>query len=78
MKFDISLKYRYIFLNYIKKVSKIEWVELGKLVDVKGGKRLPKGQNVTEEETDYKYIRVDDFKLVRCIRLGECQIYFRR
>lgn len=60
LKFDISLKYRYIFLNYIKKISKIEWVELGKLVDVKGGKRLPKGQNVTEEETDYKYIRVDD------------------
>lgn len=60
LKFDISLKYRYIFLNYIKKVSKIEWIELGKLVEVKGGKRLPKGQNITEEETDYKYIRVDD------------------
>jgi len=60
LKFDISLKYRYIFLNYIKKVSRIEWIELGKLLEVKGGKRLPKGQNVTEEETDYKYVRVDD------------------
>lgn len=60
LKFDISLKYRHIFLKYIKNVSKIEWVELGKLVDVKGGKRLPKGQNVTEEETNYRYIRVDD------------------
>lgn len=60
LKFDISLKYRYIFLNYIKNVSKIEWIELGKLVDIKGGKRLPKGQNITEEETDFKYIRVDD------------------
>lgn len=60
LKFDISLKYRYIFLNYIKNPSNIEWIELGKLVDVKGGKRLPKGQNITEEETDYKYIRVDD------------------
>lgn len=60
LKFDISLKYRYIFLNYIKNTSNIEWIELGKLVDVKGGKRLPKGQNITEEETGYKYIRVDD------------------
>lgn len=60
LKFDISLKYRYIFLNYIKNPSNIEWIELGKLVVVKGGKRLPKGQNITEEETDYKYIRVDD------------------
>lgn len=60
LKFDISLKYRYIFLNYIKNPSNIEWIELGKLVDVKGGKRLPKGQNITEEETNYKYIRVDD------------------
>lgn len=60
LKFDISLKYRYIFLNYVKNPSNIEWIELGKLVDVKGGKRLPKGQNITEEETDYKYIRVDD------------------
>lgn len=60
LKFDISLKYRYIFLNYIKNPSNIEWIELGKLVDVKGGKRLPKGQNITEEETDYKYVRVDD------------------
>lgn len=60
LKFDISLKYRYIFLKYIKNPSNIEWIELGKLVDVKGGKRLPKGQNITEEETDYKYIRVDD------------------
>ena len=60
LKFDISLKYRYIFLNYIKNVSDIEWIELGKILEVKGGKRLPKGQNVTDEETDYKYIRVED------------------
>lgn len=60
LKFDISLKYRYIFLNYIKNISEVKWVELGKLVNVKGGKRLPKGQNIMEEETDFKYIRVDD------------------
>ncbi|MCJ7600116.1 MAG: hypothetical protein MUO63_01285 [Desulfobulbaceae bacterium] len=60
LKFDISLKYRYIFNRHIKNQSKIEWVQLGKVVDIKGGKRLQKGQNVTEEDTGFKYVRVDD------------------
>jgi len=60
LKFDISLKYRYIFNKYIKNPSKNEWIELGKIVEVKGGKRLPKGQNITEEDTGFKYVRVDD------------------
>jgi type I restriction enzyme S subunit len=30
------------------------------IADVKGGKRLAKGQNVSEIETPYKYVRVDD------------------
>ncbi|MBT7296478.1 hypothetical protein HN836_02365 [Candidatus Woesearchaeota archaeon] len=60
MKFDISLKYRYIFNKFIKRFEKTEWIVLDKIVTVKGGKRLPKGQDVTENETDYKYIRVDD------------------
>lgn len=60
MKFDISLKYRYIFNKFIKRFENIEWIVLDKIVTVKGGKRLPKGQDVTESETDYKYIRVDD------------------
>ena len=60
MKFDISLKYRFIFNKFIKRFDNIEWIILDKIVTVKGGKRLPKGQDVTENETDYKYIRVDD------------------
>lgn len=60
MKFDISLKYRYIFNKFIKRFENIEWIVLDKIVTVKGGKRLPKGQDVTESETDYKYIRIDD------------------
>ncbi len=60
LKFDISLKYRFIFNKYVKSPSKNEWVELGKIVDIKGGKRLPKGQNITEEDTGFKYVRVDD------------------
>lgn len=60
LKFDISLKYRFIFNKYVKNPSNNEWIELGKIVEVKGGKRLPKGQNITEEDTGFKYIRVDD------------------
>lgn len=60
LKFDISLKYRFIFNKYVKTPSKNEWIELGKVVEVKGGKRLPKGQNITEEDTGFKYVRVDD------------------
>ena len=60
LKFDISLKYRFIFNKYVKNPSKNDWIELGKIVEVKGGKRLPKGQNITEEDTGFKYVRVDD------------------
>ncbi len=58
-KFDISLKYRKAF-EIAKNNSNINWVTLNELVIVKGGKRLQKGEVVLEEETDYKYIRVDD------------------
>ena len=34
---------------------------LGSLVDVKGGKRLPKGHAFSDKQTDYPYIRVVDF-----------------
>ncbi len=34
---------------------------LDELVEVKGGKRLPKGSNYTEGKTPYPYIRVADF-----------------
>ena len=39
-----------------------EWVRLGELVDVKGGKRVPKGSQLKDIQ-DYKpYIRVSDMK----------------
>jgi restriction endonuclease S subunit len=60
LKFDLSLKTRFIFNNYIKAIKNLSWISLNKIVYVKGGKRLPKGQNVLEDETDYKYVRVDD------------------
>ncbi|MBD3843954.1 MAG: restriction endonuclease subunit S, partial [Campylobacterales bacterium] len=59
LKFDISLKYKAIFEKSLLKSSN-QWINLDKIVDVKGGKRLPKGENILEEDTGYKYIRVDD------------------
>src|ERR1035437_5839561 len=39
-----------------------EWKEykLGELADVKGGKRLPKGELLVDNETSHPYIRVTD------------------
>jgi type I restriction enzyme S subunit len=39
-----------------------EMVELGELVEVKGGKRLPKGHPFANRPTAHPYIRVVDFK----------------
>ena len=41
-----------------------EWpmVELGKVCEVKGGKRLPKGEQLMESPTNHPYIRVSDFR----------------
>ena len=39
-----------------------EVVRLGEIVDVKGGKRLPKGHKFADGPTDHPYIRVVDFK----------------
>ena len=60
LKFDISLKYKYIFNNFVKNQSKFVWIEIGKIADIKGGKRLPKGETLLEEDTGFKYLRVDD------------------
>lgn len=39
-----------------------ESVELGDICSVKGGKRLPKGHELLETETNHKYIRARDIK----------------
>ena len=38
------------------------WVKLGQISDVKGGKRLPKGEALSDEVTAHPYIRVTDMK----------------
>ena len=37
-----------------------EVVKISKVADVKGGKRIPKGESLTEEKTSHPYIRVAD------------------
>lgn len=37
-----------------------KWVKLGSIVGVYGGKRIPAGRKLTNENTGYKYIRVAD------------------
>lgn len=39
-----------------------EWVRLGSVCSVKGGKRVPRGYQLLEEKTDHPYIRVSDMK----------------
>lgn len=39
-----------------------EWVRLGTIVSVYGGKRIPAGKSLVEENTGHKYIRVADMK----------------
>ena len=39
-----------------------EWVHIGNVAEVKGGKRLPKGHTLQSEPTDHIYIRVTDMK----------------
>lgn len=38
------------------------WTRLGDIVDVKGGKRIPKGEEFSKEKTKNIYLRVTDFK----------------
>ena len=38
-----------------------QWVKLGDVCQIKGGKRLPRGTDFSQEKTDYPYIRVTDF-----------------
>lgn len=63
LKFDISLKSKILFEEFIEtyRTNRLHFRPIrNNIAEVKGGKRLAKGQNVTEEETPYKYVRVDD------------------
>lgn len=40
--------------------SNWKWVRLGSIARILGGKRIPAGRSLTEEDTGHKYIRVSD------------------
>ncbi|MFL2101202.1 restriction endonuclease subunit S [Desemzia sp. FAM 23991] len=42
--------------------KKWEWVRLGDVAVIKGGKRIPKGYHYFEEKTEHVYLRVTDMK----------------
>lgn len=42
--------------------SSWKWVRLGTIVSVYGGKRIPAGTRLSENDTGHKYIRVADMK----------------
>jgi restriction endonuclease S subunit len=47
---------------YFHKVNSVyqDFVPLSKYVNVKGGKRIPKGMSFSEKKTDYLYLRISD------------------
>ena len=49
-----------IFNNAIEQSTSVTHVKLGTLADIKGGKRLPKGANLTNVPNSHPYIRVRD------------------
>ena len=42
--------------------SNWEWVRLGSVSQIKGGKRLPQGEKILDERTEFPYLRVTDFE----------------
>ena len=53
-----------LFDNALQQAESISFAELGSLVDVKGGKRLPKGVNLITKPNSHPYIRVRDLNNV--------------
>ena len=44
-----------------------EWVRLGAITSVLGGKRIPAGRKLTQENTGHPYIRISDMKADRVL-----------
>lgn len=47
--------------TFIKLLNHSKTFKIKEIAEIKGGKRLPKGETVLDEKTDYPYIRVTDF-----------------
>lgn len=60
LKCATTLKTQKIFFETLKKIDGIKWINIGKISNIKGGKRLPKGDTFVDNETEYRYIKVED------------------
>ena len=49
--------------------------KLGEIADVKGGKRLPKGENLIETPNNHPYIRIRDLTGKRVLQLDDSFLY---
>ncbi len=56
-----------VFLDMFGDGSQWECVAIGEICAVKGGKRLPKGQDYSDSETPFRYIRVSDIESGRIL-----------
>src|SRR5690606_28696169 len=61
IKYSQALKNSIIENTFIKLLNHSKTFKIKEIAEIKGGKRLPKGETVLDEKTDYPYIRVTDF-----------------
>lgn len=61
INYNQALKNSIIENTFIKLFNHSKTFKIKEIAEIKGGKRLPKGETVLEEKTDYPYIRVTDF-----------------
>lgn len=61
ISYTLALKRSIIETAFIKLFEHSKTYKIKDIAEIKGGKRLPKGEAVLDEKTDYPYIRVTDF-----------------
>lgn len=62
------LKSQRMDVSYFKdKLGHVDFVPLSKYVDIKGGKRIPKGKTFSSDKTNYLYLRLSDITDYECI-----------
>ena len=64
---DILNSQRIDVAYYKNNIRGKNFVPLSKYVDIKGGKRIPKGKSFSSENTDYLYLRLSDIEDFDCI-----------
>ena len=61
INYSQALKNSIIENAFIKLFNHSKTFKIKEIAEIKGGKRLPKGETVLDEKTDFPYIRVTDF-----------------